>query len=123
VVNYCLDQDRAGEPVELNALSRHVDEAEPEALKNFYTEHFAEPPPLYADRKQLKRYTRFFGRDNDLSIGFSTLMLRRDILYDESSGKLTIRAIPKSLKSQLACHIKSGLTRAIEECESPCLPE
>lgn len=109
VVNYCLDQDRAGEPVEIRALSRHVDEAAPEALMNFYTEHFEEPAtPLYADRKQLKRYTRFFGRDNDLSIGFSTLMLGRDIIYDEDSGTLTIRALPKSLKSQLARHVKKA---------------
>lgn len=109
VVNYCLDQDRAGEPVEIQALSRHVDEAAPEALMNFYTEHYEEPTtPLYADRKQLKRYTRFFGRDNDLSIGFSTLMLGRDIIYDESSGTLTIRVIPKSLKSQLARHVKKA---------------
>ncbi len=109
VVNYCLDQDRAGEPVEIQALSRHVDEAAPEALMNFYTEHYEEPTtPLYTDRKQLKRYTRFFGRDNDLSIGFSTLMLGRDIIYDESSGTLTIRVIPKSLKSQLARHVKKA---------------
>lgn len=109
VVNYCIEQDRAGEPVEIHALSRHVDEAAPEALMNFYTEHFEEPAtPLYADRKQLKRYTRFFGRDNDLSIGFSTLMLGRDIIYDEISGTLTIRVIPKSLKSQLARHVKKS---------------
>lgn len=109
VVTYCLDQDRAGEPVEMRALSRHVDEAEPEALMNFYTEHYDAPAmPLYADRKQLKRYTRFFGRDNDLSIGFSTLMLGRDIIYDESTETLTIRAIPKSLKSQLTRHIKKS---------------
>lgn len=107
VINYCLDQDRVGEPVEIKALSRHVDEAAPEALMNFYTEHFEAPATaLYADRKQLKRYTRFYGRDNDLSIGFSTLMLGRDVIYDESSGTLTIRVIPKSLKSQLARHGK-----------------
>ena len=107
VINYCLDQDRVGEPVEIKALSRHVDEAAPEALMNFYTEHFEAPATaLYTDRKQLKRYTRFYGRDNDLSIGFSTLMLGRDVIYDESSGTLTIRVIPKSLKSQLARHGK-----------------
>lgn len=109
VVDYCLGQDRVGEPVELRALSRHVDEDEPEALASFYTEHYQEPAtPLYADRKQLKRYTRFFGRDHDLSIGFSTLMLGRDIIYDEANGTLTIRSIPKSLKSQLARHVKKA---------------
>ncbi|MDB6059951.1 MAG: hypothetical protein JWM78_54 [Verrucomicrobiaceae bacterium] len=109
VIDYCLDQDRVGEPVEIKALSRHVDEEVPEALLNFYTEHFEEPSsPLYADRKQLKRYTRFYGRDNDLSIGFSTSMLGGHITYDASTETLIIRAIPKSLKSQLARHVKKS---------------
>lgn len=107
VTDYCLDQDRVGEPVEIGALSRHVDEAAPEALMNFLTERIEEPR-LYADRKQLKRYTRLFGRDNDLSIGFSTLMLGRNIIYDESTETLTIRVIPKALKSQLARHVKKS---------------
>ena len=109
VIDYCLDQDRAGEPVEIKSLSRRVDEDAPEALLNFLTTHIDEPAPaLYADRKQLKRYTRFFGRDNDLSIGFSTLMLGRNIIYDESTETLTIRAIPKSLKLQLARYVKKS---------------
>lgn len=107
VIDYCLDQDRAGEPVEIKALSRRVDEDAPDALLDFLTTHIDEPAPaLYADRKQLKRYTRFFGRDNDLSIGFSTLMLGHNIIYDESTETLTIRAIPKSLKLQLARYVK-----------------
>ena len=66
----------------------------------------APPPALYTDRNQLKRYTRFYGRDQDLSISFSTLMLGRHIVYDEASDTLTIRAIPKSLKAQLSRHAK-----------------
>jgi nucleoid-associated protein len=63
-------------------------------------------PALYTDRNQLKRYTRLYGRDQDLSISFSTAMLGRHITYDENTGTLTIRAIPKALKSQLTRHIK-----------------
>jgi nucleoid-associated protein len=109
IVEYCLDQDRIGEPVEIKALSRHVDEDAPAALMNFLTEHSEAPATeLYADRKQLKRYTRLYGRDNDLSIGFSTLTLGRNIIYDESTETLTIRAIPKTLKSQLARFVKKS---------------
>lgn len=107
VVDYCLDKDRVGEPVEIKALSRHVNEEAPEALLNFLTERIEDSESaLYADRKQLKRYTRLYGRDNDLSIGFSTMMLGQNIIYDEGSETLTIRAIPKSLKSQLAKYVK-----------------
>lgn len=109
VVDYCLDQDRAGAAVEIKALSRHVDEAAPEALLNFLATRIEEPlPELYADRKQLKRYTRLYGRDNDLSIGFSTLMLGKNIIYDERTETLTIRVLPKALKSQLARHVKKS---------------
>jgi nucleoid-associated protein len=109
VVEYCLDQDRIGAPVEIKALSRHVDEEAPAALMNFLTTHGEEPATeLYTDRKQLKRYTRLYGRDNDLSIGFSTLTLGRNIIYDENTETLTIRAIPKSLKSQLARYVKKS---------------
>ena len=107
VVDYCMAQSKLGEPVEMEALSRYVDEEKPEALLRFVTEQAEAPPPaLYTDRNQLKRYTRFYGRDQDLSFSFSTLMLGQHIVYDESSDTLTIRAIPKSLKAQLARHAK-----------------
>ncbi len=107
VAEYCLDQDRRGEPVAIRELSRHVDEEAPSALLEYLSEHIEEPKEtLYADRKQLKRYTRLFGRDNDLSIGFSTQMLGHHIIYDESTETLTIRSIPKSLKSQLSRYVK-----------------
>lgn len=109
VAEYCLEQDRMGAPVEIKALSRHVDEEAPAALLDFLAEHIDEPAmPLYADRRQLKRYTRLFGRDHDLSIGFSTQMLGSNIIYDERAGTLTICSIPASLKSQLARHAKKS---------------
>jgi nucleoid-associated protein len=109
VADYCLEQDRRGAPVEIRELSRHVDEEAPEALLDFLAQHIEEAAgPLYTDRKQLKRYTRLFGRDNDLSIGFSTQMLGNHIIYDERAGTLTIRSIPQSLKSQLARHVKKS---------------
>jgi|GEM_PF-1500151 len=103
VVDYCLDRDRLGEPVELEALSRHVDEAEPEALMRFVSERAEEPVrTLYPDRGRLRRYVRFYGRDQDMSISFSTATLGRHIVYDEAGGTLVIREIPKALKAQLA---------------------
>ncbi len=109
VAEYCLDRDRVGERVEMEALSRHVNEDAPSALLDFLAGNIEEPAPaLYADRKQLKRYTRLFGRDNDLSIGFSTAALGRHIIYDERTETLTISAIPAALKSQLARYAKKS---------------
>jgi len=109
IAEYCLDQDRIGAPVEIKQLSRHVDEDAPSALLDFLAGHIEEPAaPLYTDRRQLKRYTRLFGRDNDLSIGFSTQMLGSHIIYDERAETLTIRSIPKALKSQLSRYAKKS---------------
>jgi nucleoid-associated protein len=109
VADYCLEQDRQGAPVEIKQLSRHVDEEAPDALLDFLAQHMEEAAtPLYTDRRQLKRYTRLFGRDNDLSIGFSTQMLGNNIIYDERAETLTIRNIPTSLKSQLVRHARKG---------------
>lgn len=107
VIDYCMDQSRQGKPVELQALSEHVDESAPSKLLDFMKERIEEPADeLYTDRNKLKRYTRFYGRDQDLSIGFSTAMLGSHIAYDENSDTLTIKAIPKSLKSQLKQYLK-----------------
>jgi len=109
VVDFCLDMGRVGEPVEIGALSRHLDEEAPEAFSRFVEERVEEPVRnLYPDRQRLKRYTRFFGRDQDLSISFSTMTLGKHVIYDEASGTLTIRALPKALKAQLAQHTKKN---------------
>lgn len=107
IIDYCLDQDRQGEPVELQALSRHIDTTNPQAFMNYLADHLDQPnTELYADRNKLKRYTRFYGRDQDLSISFSTLRFGNNIIYDEKSETLTIRAIPESLKSQIKKFLK-----------------
>lgn len=109
VIDYCMDQSRSGKPVDLQALSEHVDETAPEALLDFVKERGEAPfLELYTDRNKLKRYTRFYGRDHDLSIGFSTAMLGQQIAYDENSDTLIIKSIPKALKSQLQIFLKKN---------------
>lgn len=109
VVDYCLDQDKQGKPVELRALSEHVDEEAPRVLLNFLQERMDDTPgEIYTDRNKLRRYTRVYGRDQDLTIGFSTSLLGQPISYDENTETLTIRALPKSLKSQLRQLLKKG---------------
>lgn len=107
VIDYCMEQAKQGKPVDIQVLSEHVDDAAPTALLDFVKEKGEEPYyELYTDRNKLKRYTRFYGRDNDLTIGFSTAMLGSNIAYDENSDTLIIKAIPKALKSQLKQFLK-----------------
>lgn len=107
VIDYCMEQAKQGKPVDIEVLSEHVDEGAPTALLDFVKEKGEEPYyELYTDRNKLKRYTRFYGRDNDLTIGFSTAMLGSNIAYDENSDTLIIKAIPKALKSQLKQFLK-----------------
>lgn len=107
VVDYCLDQDRQGDPIEIQALSRHIDGEDPDAFMYYLADRLEEPPSeLYTDRNSLKRYTRLYGRDQNISISFSTAMVGSKIIYDERSETLTIRSIPKSLKSQLRKYLE-----------------
>ncbi len=107
VIDYCMEQSRQGKPVDLEMLSEHVNEEAPKALLDFVKEKGDDPYyELYTDRNKLKRYTRFYGRDQDLTIGFSTSMLGGQISYDENSDTLVIKSIPKALKSQLKQFLK-----------------
>ena len=79
-----------------------LNENAPTEFVNFVSENQQAPKvEMYTDRGSLKRYIRFFGRDKDMSISFSADMVGQDIIYDEHSGTLTIKRIPKSLKQQL----------------------
>jgi len=109
VVEYCMEQDRSGEPVALDALSRYVNEAEPEAFYNFVQNQMEEPATaLHPDRNQLKRYSRVSGRAQDFSISFSSLLIGSEIVYDEQAETLIIKSLPKSLKAQIKRHLKGS---------------
>lgn len=103
VVDFCMDPQRQGDPVEIHTLSQFVDEQSPEAFMEFAQDR-AEDVILFPDRNRLKRYARFFGRDQHVNISFAAEMFGNEVIYDESSDTLTIRAIPQSLRRQLRLH-------------------
>lgn len=108
LVDYCLEQERQGDPIEVRELSRQLNEKDPDAFMYYLADQLEQPPSeIYPDRNSLKRYTRLYGRDQDISISFSTAMVGSKVVYDERSDTLTIRSIPKSLKSQLKRFLKS----------------
>jgi nucleoid-associated protein len=103
VLEYCVEQDKQGFPVVFEDISSQLDEKEPEGFANFITEKQQSPrTEIYTDRSSLKRYVRFFGRDKNMSISFSADQFGEDILFDEQTGVLTLKNIPKSLRQQLS---------------------
>ncbi|NVJ52021.1 MAG: nucleoid-associated protein [Gammaproteobacteria bacterium] len=107
IVEYCIDQDMAGSPVDLDDLSTQLDEENPHRFAEFVSEKKPETKKeIYTDRASLKKYVRFFGRDKNLSISFSSEMFGDNIVFDEGSDELILKQIPKSLKAQLTRYIK-----------------
>ena len=108
VIYYCVQQDRQGAPVVFEELSNQVNEKAPEHFASFVSERQQDDKnEIHTDRSSLKRYIRFFGRDNHMSISFAADMFGSDICYDEQKGELLIKKIPKSLRQQLARHMKA----------------
>ena len=109
IVEYCIDQDSSGNPVDIQDLSSQLDQENPDAFKKFVHQQQPETKnEIYTDRASLKKYVRFFGRDKNLSISFSSDMYGESILYNEKEGTLTFREIPKSLKAQLSKYSDKG---------------
>jgi len=107
IVNYCVDQDMQGNPINFEALSQTLDENAPDKFSQFVGEKQESPQKeIYAHRSSLKKYVRFYGREKDLSISFSSDRMDDNIIYDANSGSLTFKQVPKSLQAQLAKYLR-----------------
>lgn len=110
VVDFCVEKDKIGEPVNVSVLSEQANEEQPKAFADFIKENSENKlKEVHTDRSSLKRYMRYFGRDNSLSISFNAERFGKDIEYSPTEGSLTIKQLPKSLKVQLSGHFdKTG---------------
>lgn len=107
IVDYCVDQDMNGNPINFGSLSQVLSENEPEKFSSFVAENLETPKEeIYAHRNSLKKYVRFYGREKDLSISFSSDRMEDSITFDAQSGSLTFTQVPKSLQAQLAKYLK-----------------
>jgi len=110
IVNYCVDQDMQGNPINFDSLSQVLNEQEPDKFSNFVSANQESPTEeIYAHRNSLKKYVRFYGREKDLSISFSSDRMEDNITFDPDSGSLTFKQVPKSLQAQLAKYLKKQL--------------
>jgi nucleoid-associated protein len=107
IVNYCVDQDMNGNPINFDSLSQVLDDEQPDKFSSFVAEKLESPKEeIYTHRNSLKKYVRFYGREKDLSISFSSDRMEDNITFDPESGSLTFTQVPKSLQAQLAKYLK-----------------
>ncbi|HVL00081.1 MAG TPA: nucleoid-associated protein [Dongiaceae bacterium] len=105
VVEYCMEQDKIGEPVVYKELSYYLDEAEPARFEQFVQERQEQPrEELIPDKTQLRKYVRFSGRSKEMSLQFAAELLGNEIEFDPVSETLTLRRLPKPLLQQLKKH-------------------
>lgn len=103
VMEYCVEQDKIGAPVVLDDISEQLDTEAPQKFTEFVTAKQEVPEKeILTDRSSLKKYMRYSGRDNSLSISFSAERYGSDITYDPTTSSLQINKLPKSLKVQLS---------------------
>ena len=57
---------------------------------------------LIPDRKKLKGFIRFSGKNKDLSLSFSAALLGKDIEFNPANKSLLIHKVPESLLKQLS---------------------
>lgn len=102
IIDYCIEQNMAGEPVHVEVLSTVVNEREPEDFANFVSQHQEVPKAsIHTHRPSLKRYGRISGRNKDISLSFSASLVGEGIEFDADQDALIIRQLPKGLKEQL----------------------
>lgn len=109
IVDYCLEQDKRGQAVELVDLSRHVNENAADELHK----HIQQTTPklktqFIPDRAQMRNYVRISGRDELISMSFASGCLGETVVYDADSDCLTIRKIPSALKTRLLKHMRES---------------
>ena len=108
VVDYCISQDEKDEPVNIAKLSEALDDIDrAQFTKEIMHHHSDSSDEVLIDRRSMKKYVKFFGRDKDLSISFSTNHLNSRVHYNPDKDQLIIDGVPRSLRNQLMKYIDS----------------
>ena len=119
VVDYCIEQDKNAEPVVFEKLSKALNEEQPKEFVKFVEKAYEEnksfeeraeqlPPKkeLIPHCGRLKQYIRLSGRDPEMSISFNADCIGNSIEYDHENDVLTLKKVPKALRSKLLEHLR-----------------
>ena len=113
IIDYCEEQEAKDEAVHIPTLSKSLEGIDCEKFIRQMLPHNPvqgsdeSEEEILVDKRSLRRYVKFSGRDKDLSLTFSSNQLNVSIFYDERAETLVIQNIPKSLKKQLQNHLKN----------------
>lgn len=109
VVDYCLEQDKSGQPVVYQELAKQISHADKPSFTEFVESRQPQTKTeLIPDKAQLKNFVRISGRNELLSMSFASACLGESVVYDPQTDSITINNIPPSLKSRLVQHLKNG---------------
>ncbi len=122
IVDYCVEQDKHGEAVEFKMLSSQLNEQAPQKFEEFVMQKreenrintaiseadqsgpsadVAPKKEFIPDRKSLKNYIRYSGKNKDVTLSFAAAALGSDVSFDAVNGALTIKNLPSRLLKQL----------------------
>lgn len=113
VVDYCLEQNKAGKSVVIKDLSNTLSQD----LKTYEPDHFSRyvastqnhiKTEFIPDTSQVRSYARISGRNDSLSMSFDAECLGNNILYDPASDSLIIKNLPPALKARLLKHLQGN---------------
>lgn len=112
VVDYCLEQNKAGKAVVIadlsHTLASEIKTHEPEHFSRFVQEKQPEKKAEFIpDSGQIRNYVRISGRNDSLSMSFASECLGKEIVYDAEQDVLMIKNIPPALKAKLLKHMKN----------------
>lgn len=115
VVEYCLEQDKAGKEVSVQELSQHISAEREQPFVDYVSSMQPQvTKPFIADKTQLRNYVRISGRNEQLSMSFASECLGQSVTYDAQSDTITIKDIPAGLKSKLIQHMRAQQNQAEE---------
>ncbi|MGM0526540.1 MAG: nucleoid-associated protein YejK [Pseudomonadota bacterium] len=105
---YCDQQWKQGEDVNVKDLSQHFEQAQPQELsfedfsRDYAKQREAELPEEFpADKSTLRKLVKFQGQGGGVSVGFDHTQLGERIKYDVATDTLTIHGTPPNLRDQL----------------------
>ena len=103
VFEYCNEQLKANEEVEVRELSAELPQSDDGASFLDYTQErgYELEESFPADRTTVRKLTKYVGAGGGLSINFDSMLLGERVFYDPETDTLTIKGTPPNLRDQL----------------------
>lgn len=105
VHDYCKAKNDNEVPIYLEELSRYLDEENPEKFMEYAQEGYEIPNEFQVDRVKLRKFLRYSGKDQGISISFTAAMFGSRVTYDPVTDVLSIKQVPQALKKQLVAEM------------------